>query len=92
MNEVQEIKWEECCVCDGEEKGDLRSTTKGIATLAGQFVGFWKMVCYLSIQWRLQLIMLWEKVGQNILISSMSWSEYQQNILITVTFDIHHIT
>ena len=42
MNEVQEIEWEECCVCDGEEKGDLRSTTKGIVTLAGQFVEFWK--------------------------------------------------
>ena len=42
MNEVQEIEWEECCVCGGKEKGDLRSTTKGIVTLAGQFVEFWK--------------------------------------------------
>ena len=42
MNEVQEIDWEECCVCDGKEKGDLRSTTKGITTLAGPFVEFWK--------------------------------------------------
>ena len=29
-------------ICDGMEKGDLRSTTKGIATLIGQFVEFWK--------------------------------------------------
>ena len=42
MNEVQEIEWKECCVGDGKEKGDLRSTTKGIVTLAGQFVEFWK--------------------------------------------------
>ena len=42
MNEVQEIEWEECCVCDGKEKGDLPSTTKGIVTLAGQFVEIWK--------------------------------------------------
>ena len=40
MNEVQEIEWEQCCVCDGKKKGDLRSTTKGIVT--GQFVEFWK--------------------------------------------------
>ena len=26
-------------VCDGDEKGDLGSTTKGIVTLAGQFCG-----------------------------------------------------
>ena len=42
MNEVQETEWEECCVCDGKEKRDLRSTTKKIVTLAGQFVEFWK--------------------------------------------------
>ena len=42
MKEVQEIEWEECCVCDGKEKGDLRSTTKGIVNLAGKFVEFWK--------------------------------------------------
>ena len=42
MNEVQEIEWEEFCVSDGEEKDDLRSTTKGVATLARQFVEFWK--------------------------------------------------
>ena len=42
MNEVQQIEWEECCACDGKEKGDLRSTTKNIVTLAGQFVEFWK--------------------------------------------------
>ena len=42
MNEVQEIEWEECCVCDGKEKGDLPSTTKGIVTLARQFVEIWK--------------------------------------------------
>ena len=30
------------CVCDGKEKSDLRSTTKGIVTLTGQFVEFWK--------------------------------------------------
>ena len=42
MYEFQEIEWEECCVCDGEEKSDLRSTTKGIVNLAGQFVEFWK--------------------------------------------------
>ena len=24
MNEVQEIKWGECGVCDSEEKGDLQ--------------------------------------------------------------------
>ena len=40
MNEVQEVAWEECCVCDGKEKGDLCSTTKGILSLAGQFVEF----------------------------------------------------
>ena len=34
MNEVQEIEWEECCVRDSEEKGDLCSTTKGIVNLA----------------------------------------------------------
>ena len=42
MNEVQEVEWKECCVCDGKEKGDLCSTTKGILSLAGQFVEFWK--------------------------------------------------
>ena len=42
MDEVQEIEWEKCCVCDNKEKGDLRSTTKGIVTFAGQFVEFWK--------------------------------------------------
>ena len=42
MNEVQAIEWEEWCVCDSKEKGDLRSTTKGIVTLAGQFLEFWK--------------------------------------------------
>ena len=34
-HEVQKIEWEECFVCDGKENGDLRSTTKGIVTLAG---------------------------------------------------------
>ena len=38
MNEAHQIEWEECCVYDGKEKGDLPSTTKGIVTLAGQFV------------------------------------------------------
>ena len=42
MNEVQETEWEECCVCDVKEKSGLRSTTKGIVTLTGQFVEFWK--------------------------------------------------
>ena len=42
MNEVQKIESEEHCLCDGKEKGDLRSTTKRIVTLAGQFVEFWK--------------------------------------------------
>ena len=42
MNEVEEIEWEECCVCDGKEKSDLRSTTKGIVNLAGQFLEFCK--------------------------------------------------
>ena len=42
MNEVQEIEWEECCVCDSKERDDLRTTTKGIVALAGQFVEFWK--------------------------------------------------
>ena len=35
MNEVQEIEWDKYCAWDGGEKGDLRSTTKGIVTLAG---------------------------------------------------------
>ena len=42
MKEVQETEWDECSVCDSEKKGDLRSTTKGTVTLAGQFVEFWK--------------------------------------------------
>ena len=42
MNEVQEIERKECCVCDGKEKDALRSTAKGIVTLTGQFVEFWK--------------------------------------------------
>ena len=42
MNEAHEIQWEECCVYDGKEKGDLPSTTKGIVTLARQFVEIWK--------------------------------------------------
>ena len=42
MNKVPEIDREECCVCDGKEKGDLYSTTKEIATLAGEFPEFWK--------------------------------------------------
>ena len=50
-----------------------------------------RMACYLSMQQRLQLIMLW-KMRQNILISSISCSENHQNTIITVTFDIHHIT
>ena len=29
-------------LCDSEEKGSLRFTTKGIAKLAGQFMEFWK--------------------------------------------------
>ena len=29
-------------LCDSEEKGNLRFTTKGIAKLAGQFTEFWK--------------------------------------------------
>ena len=58
MNEVQKIESEEHCLCDGKEKGDLRSTTKRIVTLAGQFVEFWKNENYLLIQRRLQLIML----------------------------------
>ena len=74
MNEVQEIEWEECCTCDGEMKGDLRSTIKGAVTLEGQLMEFWKngLLCYLSIQRRLQLIMLLKKMGQNIPISSVS--------------------
>ena len=42
MNEFQGIEWEECCICGGKEKGHLRSTTKDIVTLPGQFVEFWK--------------------------------------------------
>ena len=42
MNEVQETEWEQCCVCDSERKGDLRSIAKGIVTLAWQFVEFLK--------------------------------------------------
>ena len=42
MYKVQEIELKECCVCDVNEKSDLCSTTKGIVTLAGQFVEFWK--------------------------------------------------
>ena len=42
MTEFQGIEWEECCVCDGKEKSHLRSTTKDIVTLPGQFVEFWK--------------------------------------------------
>ena len=42
MNEVQDIFWEEHCLFEGKEEGDLRSTTKRIVTLAGQFVEFWK--------------------------------------------------
>ena len=41
MNEVQEKEWEECCVCDGEEKGDLPKK-KMDCTLAGQLLEFWK--------------------------------------------------
>ena len=41
MKEVQETEWDECSVCDSEKKGDLRSTTKGTVTLAGQFVEFY---------------------------------------------------
>ena len=57
MNEVQDIFWEEHCLFEGKEEGDLRSTTKRIVTLAGQFVEFWKNENYLLIQRRLQLIM-----------------------------------
>ena len=57
MNEVQETEWKECCICDDEKKGDLYSTTKRIATLAGK-LEFWKMACYILIQQILQLIML----------------------------------
>ena len=39
-HEVQKIQWEDCCVCDGKKNSDLRSTTKGVVTLAGQFVEF----------------------------------------------------
>ena len=42
MNEVKEIELEEQCLCDGTEEADLRSTRKGIVTLAGQDVEFWK--------------------------------------------------
>ena len=58
MNEVQEIEWEECCVCDGGEKGDLCSTTKAIVTLAGLFVELWYNGLLPSIEQRLPLIML----------------------------------
>ena len=30
MNEVQEIGWGECCVCDDKEKGDLSLQQKGL--------------------------------------------------------------
>ena len=91
MNEVQEIERKECCVCDGKEKDGLRSTAKGIVTLAGQFVEFWKNGLLPFDPGRIT-IMLQEKLGLNILISSVPCSTNQQNIIITVTFDIHHIT
>ena len=87
MNKVPEIDREECCVCDGKEKGDLYSTTKEIATLAGEFPEFWKNGLLPFGQRRLQLIR-----RLNILISSMSCSENQLNIIITVTSNIHHVT
>ena len=92
MNEVQEIEWEECCLCDGEEKGDLRSTTNGIVTLAGQFVEFWKNGL---LPFNLAKITTNYVVGED----GTEHPDFervmlrnQQNIIITVTFDIHHIT
>ena len=57
MNEVQEKEWEECCVCDGEEKGDLPKK-KWIVPLQDSFWNSGRMACYLLIQLRLQRIML----------------------------------
>ena len=51
-----------------------------------------RMPCYLLIQWRLRLIMLQENMGLDILVSSVSCSANQQNIIIIVTFNIHRIT
>ena len=65
---------------------------KGLQPLQDSLWNSGRMACYLSIQGGLQLIMLQEKLGLNILISSVSCSANQQNIIITVTFDIHHIT
>ena len=42
INQVQETEWEESCVCDGEQKGNLPHTTKEIVNFAGQFVEFQK--------------------------------------------------
>ena len=38
MNDVQEIEWEVCCVCDGAEKGDLRSSTEGTVYITTNYV------------------------------------------------------
>ena len=40
MNEDQRIKWEECFVCDDEDKGGLRFTTKGIVIFCRTASGF----------------------------------------------------
>ena len=65
---------------------------KGSQPLLDSFWNSGRMACCLSIQRRLQLIMVQEKMGLKILISSVSCLENQENIIITVTFNIYHIT
>ena len=60
---------------------------KRLQPLQESFRNSGRMACYHLVQRRLQLIR-----RLNILISSMSCSENQLNIIITVTSNIHHVT
>ena len=90
MNETQEIEWEECCVCDSEEKGDLRSTIKGIVALAAQFVEFWKndLLPFDSANIATNYV-VGEYGTEHPDVERVMLSKSQN---ITITFDIHHIT
>ena len=92
MKEVQEIEWEECCVCDGKEKGDLPSTTKGIVTLARQFVEIWKNGLLPFDPAKIKTNYVVGEDGTEHPDFERVMLRKSAKYIITATFDIHHIT
>ena len=92
MNEAHEIEWEECCVCDGKEKGDLPSTTKGIVTLARQFVEIWKNGLLPFDPAKIKTNYVVGEDGTEHPDFERVMLRKSAKYIITATFDIHHIT